>query len=209
MRLLIVEDGSGAVATALERDGHVITRVHLLSDTDEHIEEQSVDLVIVDLLLEDTDVPAWCRKVRGSGVRIPILVVAAQATVTDRVANLEAGADDFLAKPFDLSELRARIRAIARRGVAETSPETVRGAVSLDLSARRARVGGLEVALTRGEWSIIELLEARAGNVVLRDDLIEGVNSDSATVEVLVGRIRKKLGADYIRTIRGRGYSVG
>lgn len=212
MRVLVVEDHedvSELVERSLTRDGHRVTRVRSIADADAHLAEESADVIVLDLGLPDGSGLDWCRRVRAEGVRDPILVLTAQSSVPSRVAGLDAGADDFLPKPFAVAELRARIRALGRRGPLERRNELTRGSVHLDFAARRAKVDGKEVPLTAREWSIVELLEARAGRVVPRDDILDSVGGEAASLEVLVGRIRKKLGADFIRTVRGQGYAVG
>jgi DNA-binding response OmpR family regulator len=217
MRVLVVEDHedvSELVTRSLAKDGHRVATARSLAEADAHLSEESAEVIVLDLGLPDGSGLAWCKRVRAEGMRDPILVLTATSDVPTRVAGLDAGADDFLAKPFAVAELRARIRALGRRGPLERRNELVRGNVHLDFAARRARVDGKEVPLTAREWSIVELLEARAGRVVPRDDILDSVGGEQsaaghASLEVLVGRIRKKLGADFIRTIRGRGYAVG
>ena len=217
MRILVVEDHeevSELVERSLTRDGHRVARARNIAEADAHLADEGAEVIVLDLGLPDGSGLAWCRRIRAEGVRDPILVLTAQTDVPTRVAGLDAGADDFLAKPFAVAELRARIRALGRRGPLERRNELTRGNVHLDFAGRRARVDGKEVPLTAREWSIVELLESRAGRVVPRDDILDSVGGEQsaagqASLEVLVGRIRKKLGAEFIRTIRGRGYSVG
>lgn len=217
MRVLVIEDNdevSELVGRSLQRDGHRVTTAKTIEEAEAHLAEAGAEVIVLDLGLPDGSGLEWCKRIRAEGVRDPILVLTAQSDVPSRVAGLDAGADDFLAKPFAVAELRARIRALGRRGPLERTNEVKRGDVHLDFAGRRARVGGQEVPLTAREWSIVELLESRAGRVVTRDDILDRVGGEQspaghASLEVLVGRIRKKLGADYIRTVRGRGYSVG
>ena len=217
MRVLVIEDHdevSELVSRALEKDGHRVTRAATVAEADSRLFHEEHDAVVLDLGLPDGHGIAWCRRVRSDGIRLPILVLTAQSAVATRVAGLDAGADDFLAKPFAVAELRARVRALGRRGPLQRPSELQSGNVHLDFSARRARVDETEVPLTAREWAIIELLTSRAGRVVSRSDITETLwgeanEAAAASLEVLIGRIRKKLGIGFIRTVRGEGYASG
>jgi DNA-binding response OmpR family regulator len=216
MRVLVVEDQKDVVevvARALEKDGHQVSAASSLEEADACLSRDAFDAAVLDLGLPDGNGLAWCKRVRGTGVTLPILILTAQSAVATRVAGLDSGADDFLAKPFAVAELRARVRALGRRAPIQGSMQFKSGNIHLDFSARRARVEGREVPLTAREWSIVEMLTSRAGRVVLRADILDGVWGDrgaasEASLEVLVGRIRKKLGAPFIRTVRGEGYAT-
>jgi two-component system OmpR family response regulator len=215
VKVLVVEDHedvSELVTRSLERDGHRVTAARTIAEADEHV--ASSEIIVLDLGLPDGSGLGWCKRIRAEGVREPVLVLTAQSDVATRVAGLDAGADDFLAKPFAVAELRARIRALGRRGPLERRNELVRGNVHLDFTGRRAKVDDKEVPLTAREWSILEILASRVGRVLEREEILDAVGGEQsaagqASLEVLVGRIRKKLGPDFVRTIRGRGYSVG
>jgi two-component system OmpR family response regulator len=209
VRVLIVEDNdevSDLVARSLARDGHRVTAARTIAEADAQLVD--AELVILDLGLPDGSGLAWCRRIRTEGIQEPVLVLTAQGDVATRVAGLDAGADDFLAKPFAVAELRARVRALGRRGRLERRSELRRGLVHLDFSARRAKVDDQETPLTAREWSIVELLASRPGRIIERDEILDAVGGESASLEVLIGRIRKKLGPDFIRTVRGCGYSI-
>jgi two-component system OmpR family response regulator len=133
--------------------------------------------------------------------------------VPQRVAGLDAGADDFLPKPFAVAELRARVRALGRRGPVERKPTVRSGEVELELSTRRATRAGEEVPVTAREWAVLELLAARSGRVVPRSEILDclwGDITDSAnqSLDVIIARIRRKLGPNVVRTVRGEGYAL-
>jgi len=159
-----------------------------------------------------------CRAWRRSGLRIPILMLTARTDVAARVAGLEAGADDYLGKPFALAELRARLTALLRRGGRPLRGELFRrGPVTVDFGRRQAWVGGQEVAITRRELEVLERLAEAGGHAVSRDDLLQDVwgeatRETAASLEVMVARLRRKLerpgGSAIVRTVRGYGYAV-
>jgi DNA-binding response OmpR family regulator len=216
MRVLVVEDQNDVVeivARALEKDRHQVATAQSLQEADTCLSTGTFDAAVLDLGLPDGDGLAWCKRVRGSGVTMPILILTAQSAVATRVAGLDSGADDFLAKPFAVAELRARVRALGRRAPMQSAAQFKSGNVVLDFAARRAYVDETEVPLTAREWSIVEMLTSRAGRVVLRVDILDAVwgsrgATSEASLEVLIGRIRKKLGARFVRTVRGEGYAA-
>lgn len=216
MRVLVIEDQpevADLVIRALERDGHLVSGAGSRAEADARLAENDFDVAVLDLGLPDGSGLDWCKRVRGEGLTIPILGLTAQSAVVTRVAALDAGADDFLAKPFAVAELRARIRALGRRGPMRHPAEMTQGELHLDFSARRARVAGREVPLTRREWMLVELLANAHGRVVARGEILESIWGDAsaaneASLEVIVGRIRKKLGAAFVRTVRGEGYAA-
>jgi two-component system, OmpR family, response regulator len=217
MRVLVIEDHQEVaelVGRALEKDGHRIFTARSVAEADACLHQDDVDAAVLDLGLPDGSGLAWCKRVRAEGMTLPILVLTAQSAVAMRVAGLDAGADDFLAKPFAVAELRARVRALGRRGSLQRPVVLETGAVQLDFAARRAKVGGRELPLTSREWSVVELLTSRSGRVVARADIIDTIWGSAspaaeASLEVIVGRIRKKLGTTFIRTVRGEGYAAG
>ncbi len=174
-----------------------------------------VEVIVLDLGLPDGSGVELCRELRSEHQDVPVLVLTARAEIARRVESLDAGADDFLAKPFAVAELRARVRALGRRRRGAVSAPTIKlGEVELELSARRARRGTSSIALTPREWAILEALAARDGRLVARADLLDEVwgepsPSAAASLEVLVGRIRRKLGDGFVRTVRGEGYALG
>lgn len=215
MRVLIVDDQDEVLdllARTLRRDGHEPLTATTKREALDKLESCSVDVIVLDVALPDGSGIDVCRIIRGAGNGTPVLLLTAHAAVPDRVAGLDAGADDFLGKPFAISELRARIRALGRRGP-ELRPLEIRcGEAFLDFRARRAEKSGVEVPLTAREWSLLELLASRSGRFITRSEILEvvwsGDTEATASLEVLVGRIRRKLGETILRTMRGHGYAL-
>lgn len=215
MRVLVVDDESDArdvVARALRTDGHVIAVANNLASARDQV-TVGTDLIVLDLRLPDGYGLEFCSELRLGGARTPILLLTALSEVSFRVQGLNSGADDFLAKPFAVAELRARVRALGRRTGHQAAFIFRRGDVEIDFPGRRALRAGQRVAITAREWAILEMLAARPGRVLSRDDLLEGVwgradDSSSASLEVLIGRLRRKLGRELIHTLRGEGYAL-
>lgn len=216
MRVLVVEDHKEVVEVvtrALGKDDHRVFAASSLDEADAALATETFDALVLDLGLPDGSGLAWCKRIRGEGLSTPILVLTAQSAVGTRVAGLDAGADDFLAKPFAVAELRARVRALGRRAPVHTMHRFTSKDVQLDFATRRALVADREVPLTAREWKIVEILTSRGGRVVQRSEILEMLwgdrtESSEASLEVLVGRIRKKLGLSFIRTVRGEGYAA-
>lgn len=214
MRLLVIEDHAetrALVSRALSRDGHVVTAVGTAADALAALRDKEMDVVVLDLGLPDASGASLCATLRDDGHEVPLLVLTAQGAVSCRVECLDAGADDFLAKPFAVAELRARVRALGRRRAAAAAQVLRRGDVVLDFTARTATVGDAPRALTAREWSVLERLALEPGRVVSRATLLEEIWGDvddahGASLEVIVVRIRKKLGVGVVRTVRGGGY---
>lgn len=215
MHVLVVDDHDEVLdllVRALERDGHVTSRARSLAEARDGVMAYP-DVIVLDVALPDGSGIDLCRELRRGGCLAPILLLTAHSGVPERVAGLEAGADDFLGKPFAVAELRARVRALGRRGPLERPSLVEVAGVELDLGARRARRAGAEIPLTAREWAVLELLLSRRGRVVSRAEALEviwGEVSDgaSASLEVMVARIRRKLGPGLIRTVRGEGYAL-
>jgi two-component system, OmpR family, response regulator len=214
--VLVVDDSPellDLVRRALERDGHGVRTAATVADARTELQLATPDVLVLDVELPDGSGVELCRALRGAGSRVPILVLTAHGEVPQRVAGLDAGADDFLAKPFAVAELRARVRALARRGPIERPSAVTVGDVQLDLGARRAIREGREIPITAREWAVIELLVARLGRIVSRMAILESVWGDasegaSASLDVIMARIRRKLGAEAVRTVRGEGYAI-
>ena len=216
MRLLIVEDEPSLgtqLKNALEGAGYAVDLAtdgedgHYLGQT------ESYDAIILDLGLPEIDGLTVLDRWRKEGKTFPVLVLTARDSWSDKVAGLDAGADDYLAKPFQTEELIARLRALIRRAAGNASAELIAGDVRLDTRSGRVTLAGEPVKLTAQEYKLLSYLLHHKGKVVSRTELIEHIydqdfDRDSNTIEVFVTRIRKKLGADVISTIRGLGYSL-
>jgi DNA-binding response OmpR family regulator len=217
MRLLIVDDHSellDLVKRALTSDGHQVTGARSLAEARAHLAVNVSEVLILDVALPDGTGLDLCRELRRAGDRVPILLLTAHGEIPQRVAGLDAGADDFLPKPFAVAELRARVRALGRRGPLDRAAFVCVGSTELDLSSRRAQCAGAEVPLTTREWAVLELLAARAGRVVTRAEILDVVwgeqsESGKSSLEVIIARIRRKLGPELVRTLRGEGYALG
>lgn len=216
MRLLILEDDpqlGEALAVGLRQLDHAVDWFRDGAQADAAIGGAPYDALVLDLGLPGTDGMSWLRRWRQRGHTLPVLILTARDGVEQRVTGLDAGADDYLTKPFALAELRARVRALGRRGPVSRSFFHVHNDVMLDFAGRRATRSNAEVPVTSREWAILEVLASRAGRITTRADLLDivwGDTSESAgnSLEVLVARLRKKFGADIIKTLRGEGYSL-
>lgn len=215
MRVLVIDDEAdvrSVVARALQADGHAVSTAADLEAARERV-AFGADLIVLDLRLPDGFGLDLCRELRAEGSMVPILLLTALSQVAFRVEGLDAGADDFLAKPFAVAELRARVRALGRRGTLPRGLIYRHEDIVLDFAGRSARRAGRDVAVTAKEWTILEVLAHRTGRVVSRIDLLEGVWGDSSetasgSLEVLISRLRRKLDPNLIRTLRGEGYSL-
>lgn len=215
MRVLVVDDNAELlelVVKALEREGHRVVSATSSRGATAQLHTETFDVIVLDIGLPDGSGIDVCRRARDGGIATPILILTARAAVDQRVEGLDAGADDFLGKPFAVAELRARVRALGRRTGVLAARTWSREGVELDFPMRRARVAGQEVPLTAKEWSILDVLASARGRVVPRTRIIEEVWGDdasaAASLDVLMTRIRKKLGSDAVRTVRGEGYAL-
>lgn len=219
MRILVVDDDEdvrSVVGRALVGDGHFVETADSVERSRALVEAHEPQLLVLDLGLPDGSGLDLCRELRADGASFPILILTARSDVALRVRGLDAGADDYLAKPFAVAELRARVRALSRRAGSLAAPvrgATVsRGELVLDFGKRRAKRGLDELPITARQWAILEVLAAQRGRVVPRAALLEQVwgeatDAAASSLEVLIGRLRKRLGADVIRTSRGEGYA--
>lgn len=214
MKLLVVEDNpkvASFLVRALSEEGHVVDQVGDGRRALEQLEHVAYDAVVLDWMLPGLDGVAVCRAARDRGVRTPILILTARGEVGEKIVGLDAGADDYLAKPFDLGELLARVRALGRRAGNVT---TIRlGALVVDPVARHATVDGRKIDLTARELSLLIYLAQHAGRAVSRSELLQKVwstsyDTASNVVEVHVKNLRDKLGEHgaLIETVRGVGY---
>ncbi len=220
MRVLVVEDDTkmaGLLKRGLEEEGHVADVARTGTDAVWLATEILYDAMVLDIMLPDVDGFEVCRRLRAAGRWHPILMLTARDGVADRVAGLDAGADDYLTKPFSFNELFARLRALWRRGARER-PALVRvGDLCLDPAARRVTRGETELELTAKEFSLLEFFMRHAGDVLTRTQMIEHVwdfayDGDSNVVDVYVRYLREKIdrpfGRDSIQTVRGSGYRM-
>jgi len=220
VRILVVDDDAetlDVVRRALERDGHTVLAVRGPAEALAQLENARVELVVLDVMLERASGLDLCARLRADGVQLPILFLSAEGKVDARIAGLDAGGDDYLAKPFALRELVARVRALGRRGPSVRAQLLRLGAVGLDFDARRAVADEVEIPVTQREWEILRALADGQGRVVSFDEVLErawGEVSERgrASLEVIVSRLRKKLdraaGRPTIRTARGLGYAL-
>jgi two-component system OmpR family response regulator len=216
LRLLVVEDDKDLnrqLVTALQQAGYVVDKAfdgeegHFLGDSEPY------DAAILDLGLPKMDGLTVLDRWRKDGKTLPVLILTARDRWGDKVKGFDAGADDYVAKPFHMEEVLARLRALLRRAAGHASSELVCGPVRLDTKAGRVLVDGNPVRLTSHEYRLLAYLMHHCGRVVSRTELVEHLydqdfDRDSNTIEVFVGRLRKKLGVDIIQTIRGLGYLV-
>jgi DNA-binding response OmpR family regulator len=220
VRVLVVDDHAETrrlLARNLSLAAHAVSSVGSCADAEGALLFGTpFDVVILDVMLPDGSGIDLCDRLRAAGVGTPILLLTARGDVKSRVSGLEAGADDYLAKPFALAELLARVKALGRRGPILRDRAANFGSVVVDFEARRVRLHGQTVPLTARELAIVDLLASRRGRVVARDQLIECVwgdvtDSARASLDVLVARIRRKLGssAGLLQTVRGIGYTFG
>jgi two-component system OmpR family response regulator len=216
MRVLIVEDDpvlADGLFHSLSRSGYAVDCARHGEEADHMLVSQTYDLAILDLGLPKLDGFEVLRRLRARGSAVPVLILTARDGLQDRVKGLDLGADDYIAKPFELAELEARIRALIRRGQFGASAQLVQGRLTLDTAGRRALLDGKNLALSARELALLEILMLRAGRVVGKEHILERLCNwdedigDNA-IEVYVHRLRKKLEDSglRIRTVRGLGY---
>jgi two-component system OmpR family response regulator len=217
MRMLLVEDDvalGGAVRDQAVADGHSVDWAKGIGEAEEATVAAPYELVLLDLMLPDGRGLDFLKRRRTAGDATPVIVLTARDQISDRIAALDAGADDYLVKPFDLFELSARIRAVGRRYAGNPNPLVVLGDLEIDLAQRSIRRAGKAVQLTRREWSLFEAFVQRPQQLMSKSDLEERLYAfdaevESNTIEVYIGRIRRKLGSDVVETVRGMGYRLG
>ncbi|MCA1297543.1 response regulator transcription factor [Stappia indica] len=216
MRLLVVEDDrdlNRQLVEALTEAGYVVDTAHdgeeghFLGDTEPY------DAVVLDLGLPVLDGLSVLERWRRDGRAMPVLILTARDRWSDKVAGIDAGADDYVAKPFHMEEVVARLRALLRRAAGHASNEISVGAIRLDIRAGKVTRDGMTIKLTSHEFRLLSYLMHHKGRIVSRTELIEHLydqdfDRDSNTIEVFVGRLRKKVDADLIETVRGLGYRI-
>jgi two-component system OmpR family response regulator len=216
MRILLVEDEPtlrAQLRAGLEEAGYVVDEADNGRDAQHLGETEPFDAAVLDLGLPVLDGLSVLKRWREAGQVLPVLILTARDSWHEKVAGIDAGADDYLAKPFHLEELLARLRALIRRAQGLASPLLQCGALTLDTRSGRATSNGRSVNLTSHEYRLLSYLMHRPGSVVSRSELTEHMyaqdfDRDSNTIEVFVGRLRKKLPPGTIETVRGMGYRL-
>lgn len=216
MRILVVEDElqlAAQLQQQLDSQGFIVDcaydgeEAHFMGTTEPY------DAIVLDLGLPKIDGLSVLKKWRAEGLTMPVIILTARSQLHEKIEGLNAGADDYLAKPFQMGELVARLQALVRRAAGQASSVlTVKG-VRLDIAASTVSLNGLAISLTAHEFKVLSYLMLHQGQVISRSTLIEHIyaqdfDRDSNTIEVFIGRLRKKLGADLIETVRGLGYRI-
>ncbi len=220
MRVLVVEDElrmAALLKRGLEEDGYAVDVARTGIDAVWQAEEFDYDAVLLDLMLPGMDGVQVCRELRGAGRRMPVLMLTARDAIEDRVRGLDAGADDYLPKPFSFAELSARVRALIRRGAVERPTELQVGDLQLDPATRRAWRGGTELELSSKEFALLELFLRHPGQVLTRTRILEHVwdfayDGGSNVVDQYVLYLRRKVdrpfGVEQLETVRRSGYRL-
>lgn len=217
MRILLIEDALSlgeAVREQISEDGHAVDWVQCLKHAEASVATITYDLILLDLMLPDGRGLDFLKRRRKAGDTTSVIILTARDQISDRIEGLNAGADDYLVKPFDLAELSARIAAVARRYSGNPNPLVRLGELEINLADHSVRREGRSVDLTAREWALFEALLQRPGALLTRSRLEDhlyafGAEIESNTIEVYISRLRKKLGHDTIETVRGMGYRLG
>ncbi len=216
MRILLVEDdallGEG-IQTGLTQDGYTVDWLTDGKVAHQALQHEEFDLLVLDLNLPGLSGLDLLKALRSRESDMPVLILTARDTVSDRIAGLDCGADDYLVKPFDIDELSARMRALLRRSSGRASPSIVNGELCIDPSAHHVTMSGREISLSQREFAILELLAVNVGRALPRsriEETLYGWERDvgSNALEVHIHHLRKKLDNRWIRTIRGVGYMM-
>jgi two-component system OmpR family response regulator len=216
MRILVVEDEptiAAGITSALEASGY---QTHVASDGEDAWflgDTEDFDLVVLDLGLPKMDGLTVLKRWRGAGRQVPVLILTARGAWPERVEGIDAGADDYLAKPFQIEELLARVRALIRRSVGQAHPVLAAGSLSVDTRQMRVMIDGANIAVSPLEYRLVAYLVHHQGRVVPATELIEHLYGDddardANALEAVITRLRRKLGSDAIETRRGFGYTV-
>lgn len=216
MRVLLLEDDhvlGAAIRDHILSAGHAVDWMRRIDDARLALDSVAYELILLDLGLPDGRGLDLLRDLRAAGNKVPVIITTAQDQIAVRIEGLNAGADDYLVKPFDLAEMSARIAAVARRYGGNPIPTIVTAGVAVDLAQRKVTVEGKAVTLTAREWAVLERLLSRRGSIVTKAEIEDslyafGAEIESNAVEVYVSRLRKKLGRDFVLTSRGLGYQV-
>lgn len=217
MRILLIEDDTvlgAAVRDQIAGEGQSVDWATRLDMAGDAIRGAAYDLILLDLMLPDGRGISFLKSLRAGGDVTPVIILTALDQVSDRIDGLNAGADDYLVKPFDLAELSARIGSVARRYSGNPNPILSHGSMDIDLAARSVRLAGKPVQLTAREWALFEAFLSRPGQLLSKAQLEEKLYAfdtevESNAIEVHVSRLRKKLGPQVIETERGLGYRLG
>ncbi|WP_295383770.1 response regulator transcription factor [uncultured Thiodictyon sp.] len=216
MRILVVEDDPRTLDTlvrALEGAGYLVDHTGDGKDAWFRGDTESYAAVVLDLGLKGMDGLAVLKRWRAAGRDLPVLILTARGDWSERVEGIDAGADDYLPKPFRVEEVLARLRALLRRAGGQSSPVLRAGALALDTRQVRVTLDGVQIHLSPQEYRLLSVLLHHKGTVVSQGDLADqiysdGIERDTNGVEVLIGRLRRKLGSDLIETRRGFGYLI-
>jgi two-component system OmpR family response regulator len=216
MQIMLVEDDAllaDGIVRALKRDGFAINWLSDGRSAQTSLVAETPDVLVLDLGLPDMDGLELLAWLRGKGLQLPVLILTARDSTSDKVVGLDKGADDYLTKPFDIQELSARLRALERRLGMEKQTEIRIGPILLDTAAHRVTIEGDEVSLSRREFMLLKALMEAAGSIQTRQALESklyswGEEVGSNTVEVHIHNLRKKLATDLIQTVRGVGYTI-
>lgn len=217
MCILLIEDDTvlgAAVRDQIAADGQSVDWVTRLDAAGDAMAVAGYDLILLDLMLPDGPGAGFLKALRRRGDVTPVIILTALDQISDRIEGLNAGADDYLVKPFDLSELSARIGSVARRYSGNPNPIITHGALDIGLASRSVHRDGRSIQLTAREWALFEAFLTRPDQLLSKKQLEDklyafGAEIDSNTIEVHVSRLRKKLGATVIQTERGMGYRLG
>ena len=216
MKILVVEDDlnlAGQIMTAVEQAGWVAESALDGLEAMYQVTEQSFDAVILDLGLPRLDGLSVLRSMRDQSIHLPVIILSARDTLHDRIEGLNAGADDYLCKPFQMAELIARLRVQIRRGSGQTAPVITIGELALDTRTSAVYWQGQPLKLTALELKILSYMMHNPGRIISRAELVEHIyrqdfDRDSNTIEVFIRRIRQKVGHEVIETVRGLGYKL-
>ena len=221
MRLLLVEDErkvASFIARSLRENSYTVDVAESGEKALGLVARLNYDLVLLDIRLPKLSGVEVCREIREAGLEMPVLMLTARSLVEQRVEGLDAGADDYLTKPFALAELHARVRALTRRGFHRGGPKLHAADLELDRPRRTVKRGAVQIQLTLKEYALLELLMMRSPDAVLRSEIIEhvwsyGFDTETNIVEVYINRLRQKIDQEHpvklIHTVRGTGYRLG
>jgi DNA-binding response OmpR family regulator len=216
MRILVVEDEhkiGASIKRGLEQEGYAVDLAYDGEEGYDMASSETYSVIVLDLMLPKMDGLTICKKLRDERNHTPILVLTAKGEISDRVFGLDAGADDYLVKPFAFAELVARIRALSRRPKEDLGTTLTVGDLSLDSVGYSVRKGKFEITLSKKEFSLLEYLMRHKGKVVTKEQIMQSVWDYEAdilpnTIEVFIGYLRNKIGTDIIKTVRGFGYKI-